>query len=184
MKNTFLLLSLLVLLGSCQSALEQSILVSNGEELNEAISNAQPKDVIVMANGIWQDVEIRFTGQGTKDQPITLRAETAGEVIIQGESDLKLGGEYLIVDGLYFIDGASPSNAVIEFAINKEVLANHCRIVNCVIKDFNKSQRNKTDLWVQFKGRHNELDHCYLSGKSNRGPTIRVDLEGNASIKN
>ncbi|MEL7123197.1 MAG: chondroitinase-B domain-containing protein [Bacteroidota bacterium] len=184
MKNTFLYLSLLVLFVSCEPSSPPPLLVNNSEELNEAISNANAGDVITMANGNWEDIQIRFIGEGTKDQPITLRAETAGEVIIQGESDLKLGGEYLIVDGLYFTNGFSPSNAVIEFAINKDVLANHSRIINCVIKDFNKSQRNKTDLWVQVKGRYNELDHCYLAGKSNRGPTIRVDLEGNESIKN
>jgi len=35
-----------------------------------------------------------------------------------------------------------------------------------------------------IKGRHNAVDHCYIAGKSNRGPTVRVDLEGNKSIKN
>ena len=40
------------------------------------------------------------------------------------------------------------------------------------------------DIWVAFKGRHNQLDHCYLAGKSNKGPTVRVDIEGNRSIKN
>ena len=28
------------------------------------------------------------------------------------------------------------------------------------------------------------MDHCYLAGKSNRGPTVRVDIEGNKSIRN
>ncbi|GAB5551966.1 MAG: hypothetical protein Sapg2KO_15570 [Saprospiraceae bacterium] len=159
-------------------------LVNNAEELKAAIANAQAGDEIVMSNGIWEDVEIRFKGQGTEDKPITLRAETSGEVLIQGKSDLKLGGEYLIVKGLHFTNGFSPSNAVIEFAISTELLANHCRVTDCVITDFNKLQRNQTDLWVQFKGRHNQLDRSYIAGKSNRGPTIRVDLAGNESIKN
>jgi poly(beta-D-mannuronate) lyase len=41
-----------------------------------------------------------------------------------------------------------------------------------------------TDFWVLFRGRHNQLDHCYLAEKSNRGPTVRVNLSGNQSIKN
>lgn len=185
MKNTLILLTLFTLFSSCQiSGTGSSQLVSNSDELNNAISNAQPGDEIVMTNGEWKDVQIRLTGKGTKDKPITLRAETAGKVIIQGESNLKLGGEYLIVKGLHFSNGFSPSNTVIEFAISRELVANHCRVTNCVIEDFNKLQRNMTDLWVQFKGRHNQLDHCYIAGKSNRGPTIRVDLGGNEHIKN
>ena len=170
---------------SCQETGSVSgILVSNAKELNDAIANAQAGTEIIMANGEWDDVQIRFKGYGTEDQPITLRAETPGKVIIQGKSDLKMGGEFLVVDGLYFTNGASPSRAVIQFFINNDTLANHCSVRNCVIKDFNKAQRNMQDLWVLFKGRHNELAHCYLAGKSNRGPTVRIDLDGNQSIKN
>ena len=185
MKNVLFLLTAICMLMSCQpKASDNGILVSNAKELQDAISKAQPGTSIVMANGQWEDVEIRLMAKGTEDQPITLRAETPGKVIIQGQSDLKLGGEYLVVDGLYFTNGASPSGAVIQFFIDKNTLANNSRVTNCVIKDFNKAQRDMTDLWVLFKGRHNQLDHCYLEGKSNRGPTIRVDLEGNESIRN
>jgi len=158
--------------------------VKNIDELNNAISEANPGDEIILADGIWEDAQINFYGMGTKESPITLRAETAGKVMLQGTSNLKLGGKHLVVDGLYFTNGSSPSRSVIQYFINKDTLANHCRVTNCVIKDFNKSQKNKQDLWVLFKGRYNQLDHCYLAGKSNRGPTIRVDIAGNESIKN
>ena len=185
MKNTLLALFVIVILISCETRKTTAeILVSNVDELNKAISDAKPGTEIVMANGIWEDIQIRFVAKGTEERPTTLRAETPGEVIIQGQSDLKLGGEYLVVDGLYFKNGSSSSRSVIQFFINDDTLANHSRVTNCVIKDFNKPQRNKQDLWVLFKGRYNQLDHCYLAGKSNRGPTIRVDLAGNQSIKN
>ncbi len=185
MKNYILLAVAIFFLFSCGSdSNSENIFVNNIDELNQAISQATPGNKIILANGIWKDVQIKFFGQGMKDAPITLRAETPGEVIIQGESDLKLGGEYLVVDGLYFTNGASPSHSVIQFFISNDTLANNSRVTNCAIVDFNKSQRNKQDLWVQFKGRHNQFDHCYLAGKSNRGPTVRVDLAGNESIKN
>ncbi|NNE54666.1 MAG: alginate lyase, partial [Flavobacteriales bacterium] len=182
MKKLTLSIVILSFLISCET--KNSVLVTNAAELEATISNAQPGTEIVMAKGEWNDVRIKFFGIGTEAQPITLRAEAPGEVIIQGESDLRLGGEHLVVDGLYFMNGASPSQAVIQFSINDDTLAFNARVTNCVIEDFNKSQRNKQDLWVRFKGRNNQMDHCYLAGKSNRGPTIRVDLEGNESIKN
>ncbi len=185
MKNNLLLLCTLLLLCSfAENWNENSIYVKDIAALNAAIAKANPGDEIVMANGNWDDVNIRFVGYGEEKRPITLRAETAGEVHIGGKSDLKLAGEYLVVSGLYFANGASPSNSVIEFAIDRDTVANHSRITNCVILNYNKDQRNQTDLWVLLRGRYNELDHCYIAGKSNRGPTIRVDLEGNRSIKN
>ena len=161
-----------------------NVYVTTAEELNDAIKNAEPGSVVTMANGIWKDIEISFYGTGTQEDPIMLKAETSGEVVIQGKSNLKLGGEHLIVDGLFFKNGSSPSRSVIQFFLNTDTIANHCQVTNCVIKNFNKSQKDKQDLWVLFKGKHNQLDHCYLAGKSNRGPTIRVDIAGNESINN
>lgn len=184
-QKSLVLISAVLLLISCgENGTKTGIYVKDITELNAAIAKATAGDEIVMANGDWTDVEIRFIGYGNDKQPITLKAETAGEVLIKGKSDLKLGGEYLVVDGLFFLEGSSPTRAVIEYAINQDTVANHSRVSNCAILDFNKSQRNKQDLWVLFKGRHNQLDYCYLEGKSNRGPTIRVDLAGNRSIKN
>ena len=184
-QKSFLFINAVLLLISCNEKADQtSSYVKNITELNAAIANAGPGDEIVMADGEWTDVEIRLVGYGTEKQPITLRAETAGNVRIGGKSDLKLGGDYLHVNGLFFTNGSSPSNAVVEFAINQDTVANHSRLSECVLLDYNKSQRNQTDLWVLLKGRHNEIDQCYIAGKSNRGPTVRVDLEGNKSIKN
>lgn len=185
MKNRLILLSTLFLfLSFVQVSNAKETQVKDIKELNNAIATAKAGDIIVMANGIWKDVQIKFIAQGTKENPITLRAETPGEVYIQGTSDLKLGGDYLIIEGLYFTNGASPSRSVIQYFINDDTLANHCRVTNCVIKDFNKAQRNMIDYWVLFRGRHNQLDHCYLAGKSNKGPTVRVNLSGNQSVKN
>ncbi|MRI00220.1 alginate lyase [Kriegella sp. EG-1] len=185
MKNNLLIIVISFLLFSCGSdRSSKGILVENIDALNKAIEEANPGTEIVLKNGVWKDVQIKFFGKGTENQKITLRAETPGKVFIQGQSDLKLGGEYLVVDGLYFTNGASPSESVIQFYLNNDTVANNSRVTNCVIKDFNKAQRNMSDLWVLFKGRYNQLDHCYISGKTNKGPTVRINLAGNQSIKN
>ncbi len=161
-----------------------TIKVSDIDQLRNAIKMAKPGDNIIMTNGVWKDVKLKFTSKGTKEKPITLSAETAGKVFIEGESYLKIGGEYLIVDGLYFRNGYTTSNAVIDFKKDKETVANHCRVTNCVIEDYNQPQRDRKDHWVEFWGRYNQLDHCYITGKSNEGPTIRVEIKGNRNIQN
>ncbi len=185
MKRLFIVLTLTFLISACgEKSSSKGTKVNDQDELSEAIKNAQAGDNIVLADGIWKDVQIKFTGEGTEAKPITLKAETPGKVFIEGVSNLTFGGEYLVVSGLHFRNGYSPSENVIAFRIDEDNVANNCRVTNCVIRDFNKLQRDDDDMWVQFYGRHNQLDHCYIAGKTNGGPTVRVDLKGVQSIKN
>jgi poly(beta-D-mannuronate) lyase len=183
MNKIFLIISLFFALVSCQTATD-SILVSNATELENAIKEAKAGDDIVLKNGVWKDVEMKLRGRGTKENPIVLRAETPSKVFIEGKSYVKFGGQYIIVKDIHFRNGYSPSNAVIDFRINKEEIANNCTVTNCVIEDFNKPKRDKSDLWVQFWGRNNELSNSYLAGKTNRGATVRVSIAGIESINN
>lgn len=169
----------------CSFGINQNvIIVNNPEELKTAIQNAVPGTEIVLANGIWKDIQIQFYGNGTKESPIVLRAETPGKVTIEGISDLKIGGTYLEVRGLHFKNGCTPSKTVIDFHIDSTQIANHCKVTNCVIENFTQLNRNKDDHWVEFWGRRNELSNCSLAGKSNSGPTVLVSLKGNEHINN
>jgi poly(beta-D-mannuronate) lyase len=184
MKNLLFLYVVILLLSSTKMESQNSIKVSNQEELKAAINNAVAGDEIILANGVWSDIQIKFFGKGTQEAPIVLRAETSGKVSIEGVSDLKLGGTYLEVRGLYFKNGYTPSKTVIDFHIDSISIANHCKVSDCVIEDFTQLNRNRDDHWVEFWGRHNQLDQCYIAGKSNQGPTIIVILEGNEQINN
>lgn len=182
-KNLFII-SFLLLFISCNEVSTNLINVANIQELNSAIKEVEPGDEIVLANGVWKDVQIQFTGIGTKENPVILRAETAGKVFVEGKSSLKIGGEYLVISGLYFRNGYTPSETIIEFRIDSKNIANNCKITQCVIEDFTQLDRDKQDHWVEFWGRNNELSNCYIAGKSNSGPTVMVYLEGNEHIKN
>ena len=188
MKNKFLFKAFLLIMFistiSWVNKDKNDVLVHNIAEFDEAVSSAEPGTVIVLANGIWNNVQFKFTGEGTKNAPITVKAETPGKVFIEGISNLEISGNYLIVDGLFFRNGHTPTENVIAFRTSEENVANYSRVTNCVILDYNQQQRDKDDLWVQFYGTHNTLDHCYIAGKTNGGPTVRVDLKGNQSIRN
>lgn len=163
---------------------QHTIKVKNQEELKSAVKNMVAGDEIVLANGIWKDVQIRFYGKGTKEAPIVLRAETEGKVTIEGVSDLKMAGTYLEVRGLYFKNGYTPSNTVIDFHIDAKNIANNCKVSDCVIENFTQPNRNRQDHWIEFWGRHNQLNRCSITGKSNSGPTVLVALKGNEHINN
>src|SRR5258706_3722736 len=178
-----LLLFQLLLLVSTLS-FSNTILVRNIEELNKANKEARPGDIVILQNGEWNHVTIALNCSGTKGQPITFRAQTPGKVTITGNSMIKIGGNYIVVDGLYFVGGYAGDDAVVEFRIDKNQLANNCRITNCVINDFNNPKRLDENNWVLFYGKNNRLDPCSFINKKNLGVLLAVILDDDRSREN
>lgn len=184
-KIHFSLILLCIVIGGCtDTANTTSVLVTNTKELTQAIKDCVAGDEIVLKNGVWNNVQIDFYGEGTEQKPIILRAETAGKVSIEGESFINLGGSYLEVRDLYFNNGHTPTKTLIRFKINDEKIANHCKFINNAIVEFTQPDRDDTDHWIELWGRHNTVSNNYISGKSNFGPTVMVMLKGNQHIKN
>ena len=201
MKKSLLIISTVLLLGGCnepaqktastsesvqdtQAQKKMDILVSNESELKKAIKDAKAGDNIILKNGTYTDINIKFYGEGTEKQPITLKAETFGKVFIEGVSDLKLGGKYLVVEGLHFRNGYAPTRQLVNFRIDSKKAAYHSKFTNNVIEGFTKPDRHAKDHWVEFWGQHNELSNNYIAGKANYGPTVMVELKGNEHVNN
>ena len=172
----------LVVLG--QTALATTLRVSSQDEFEAAVDGLRPGDGIVLANGEWRDFEMLFTGMGTPSQPITLTAESKGEVIITGRSNLRLAGRHLVVSGLVFRDGHTPTNTVISFRRNSGDLAHHSRVTETVIDRFNNPERHETEYWVMMYGKHNRFDHNHVVGKDTAGVTMAVRLDSERSQEN
>jgi poly(beta-D-mannuronate) lyase len=181
MKRLMLLQSLLLVSIVCFS---NTILVKNIEELKAANKQAQPGDIIILQNGEWKNVTIALNCTGTKEKPVIFKAQTPGKVILSGNSMLKLGGDFIVVDGLYFLNGYAGDNAVVDFRVNKNELANSCRVTNCVINDFNNPKRMDENNWVLFYGKNNRLDHCSFINKKNMGVLLAVVLDDDRSREN
>ncbi|MCY4427436.1 MAG: polysaccharide lyase 6 family protein [Halieaceae bacterium] len=167
-----------------QTAPAAEIMVRSEQEFLLATKGLQPGDSVILANGQWRDFEMVFSGRGRPGQPITLRAETPGKVLIGGKSNLRLAGEYLLVTGLVFRDGHTPTNEVISFRRGRDQLANHSRVTNIVIDHYNNPERYERDFWVMMYGKNNRFDHNHLEGKSNAGVTMAVRLDSQGSRNN
>jgi poly(beta-D-mannuronate) lyase len=137
-----------------------------------------------MKNGVWNDIVLKFHSTETKQQPIVLKSKTVGGVTLEGNSVLQLIGEYLVVKDLYFKNGFTPDDAVIIFQNLPDSIAFNCRVTGTVIENYTQDDRHRMDHWVEFYGQHNELDHNYIAGKSNEGPTVKMYLNGNEPINN
>ena len=176
--------SLLVACSETEGGVAGEILVADQAAYEDAVKNARPGDVIKLANGTWEDFEILFTGEGEADNPIRLTAETKGEVILSGQSNLRLAGEYLEVSGLVFKNGYTPTSEVISFRRNSGDLANNSRITEVVIDNYNNPERYEVDSWVMVYGKNNRFDHNHLVGKRNKGVTMAVRLNTEDSQEN
>ena len=161
-----------------------TIIVKNIDELNDANKKALPGDIIILQNGEWKNVNIKLDCNGTKEQPITFKSQTAGKVQLTGNSKLKIGGNYIVVDGFYFVNGYAGDDAVITFRIDSKQLANNCRVTNTAINDFNNLKRMDENNWVSFYGKNNRLDHCSFIDKKNMGVLLAVILDDERSREN
>lgn len=155
-------------------AQDRQVRVANPAEYDKAVRAARAGDTIVLADGVWSDFRILFSGKGTADKPITLTAETRGGVILSGQSNLRLAGTHLVVSGLVFRDGYSPTGDVIAFRRTTGDYASNSRVTEVVIDRFNKPDRRAQDNWVSIYGTDNRVDHSHFEGKTNAGVTLAV----------
>ena len=166
------LLAALSLGGYTAAAAGQIYRVKNPAEITTAMASAQPGDTLLMARGVWNNAAIVFKGSGQEGRPVVLAAEAPGAVVLNGTSTLRISGSWLVVDGLRFVGGYSPSGAVVEFRSGAP--AYHSRLTNTSIVDYNPASRSTDYKWVSLYGTHNRVDHCYFTGKNHMGTTLVV----------
>ncbi|MGC4232303.1 MAG: polysaccharide lyase 6 family protein [Niabella sp.] len=144
--------------------------INNSDDLKAL--KLKPGDTVVIRSGVLKDQAFHLKGAGTKEAPIVLMAEKAGMVKLTGRSALKIDGQWLIVDGLFFTDGYSLKEDVVAFSKKSA----YCRLTNTAIKNYNPPSDETEYKWVSLYGTNNRLDHCNITGKNHQGATVVVWL--------
>jgi poly(beta-D-mannuronate) lyase len=161
------------LLASVATAAEHRVESSN--QFKSLSGKLQPGDVVVIANGTWKNDTITFRGKGTAEAPITLRAETPGQVIFTGQSSLLVDGEHLVVSGLNFRngklpqkflstkkrDGDNPADAI-------KISGRNCRVTETAVANYDCVS------YIYVTGAQHRVDHCYLGDKSSAYAKLEV----------
>ena len=154
--------------------------VSTNYELNVAISNASAGTTIILANQTWTDVQININKTGTESNPITIKAQTPGNVFFEGRSNISLGGSYIIFEGVIFqnasglITNGDKIEPIIEF---RDTSNNDC--VNCIVRNIKIDSYNGTSSqetlkfkWIIIYGEYNEVSYSSFIGKNGVGSII------------
>lgn len=140
-------------------------------ELQVALKRAVAGDVVVMKAGEWKDCQVVVEARGTSEKPVVVRAEKGGGVVLSGKSSVKIGGAFVVVDGLSF-KGFEDAEHIVSFKAKGE--ATDCRLTNCSIEGDDKSSDDMSSFWVSMYGERNRVDHCYFKGKKTVSPTLTV----------
>ena len=153
----------------------QPVMVSTIDEFNSAIKKVSSGGTVILKNGEWRDVTLNAHGNGTKQSPIVVKAETPGKVLITGDSSLNIYGTHVIVSGLWFKNGKTTKKHVVQFRRNSKIFAYNCRFTNSTISYFDTAE-DISNHWVDLYGKNNRVDHNNFTGKESRGTTLVVVL--------
>lgn len=185
-RKVFYFILILISSYSCTNQTKKKYVSTIGtiDAFNEAVKAAQPGDSIILAKGVWKNAELLFEAKGTKDLPITLTVEEKGTTTFEGASYLRIAGEHLVVSGLVFKNGFTPTSEVISFKKDKNNFASNCRLTECIIDNYSNPERREQDYWIGIYGKNNRIDHNHIEGKSNLGVTMAIRLNSEKFIEN
>jgi chondroitinase B-like protein len=166
--------SVLTLMVVPMAAYGAEFLVHSASDINIAMQTAGPGDALIMADGTWTNQQISFAGYGQTENPITLRAQTPGQVLLNGNSTINISGTWLVVDGLKFEGGAlGSSDHIVEFR-GAHGEATNSRFTNSAIIDYNPANIDTRYFWVSMYGQNNRVDNNFFSGQNHSGVTVVV----------
>jgi poly(beta-D-mannuronate) lyase len=177
MKNTIIVLFFCL---GYFAANASKTLVTTASEIN--LRSWSAGDTIVMRNGTWTNQSILLKGTGTVSHPVVLEAEIPGKVILNGSSKIGFSGQYIVVSGLYFLNGNLSGSAVIEFRTSTSAVAENCRLTNTAIINYNPADNMVDSKWVSVYGKNNTVDHCTFENKTNMGTLLVVWLQSGVTV--
>ncbi len=147
-------------------------LVNSKIDLTKAEAALAAGDTLTLADGNWDDVEIKISAVGTATQPILIRAQTPGKAILGNSSHVTLDGKYIVVSGLLLQGTSTRSGDAVVFTAN----SSQCRLTQTAIEGFNSGAAR--DDWVTIGGYRNRVDYCSFTVKKNVGICLRLSREG------
>ncbi len=178
------LLCLVSLVIPCLQAAEKlpkprhSYLVKTVEEFNQAAQKVSAGDEIVLAKGNWTNVQLNFNADGKKGKMIYVRGEDPKKCIIDGTSQINIGGDYIYLHHLSFKGcvATSPSRkgSIVNFRTDSKQEANYSIISDCHFDSCVPEDKSFDDVWINLYGTYNTVQYCTMEGKDNMGLYIVV----------
>ena len=171
----FILCFVLISFAFSYSSIAQTY-VSDGDDLQDAANAAAPGDVIVVTNGTYNDFESSFTGIGTAENPIVIKAETIGGVTLTGDSHFVFKkAAYIVLEGFVFDAEGDDTLVKLEGSNNIRITRNVFELETTESIKWVYIGGVWDDHTFQFESHHNRVDHNVFQNKNTPGHYITID---------
>lgn len=119
-------------------------------ELASKVAEAEPGDVIVLPEGVFDGDTCHIAVNGTEEEPIVIRAKNIGKAVIRGA--ISIQGDYIHLVGMHFAEQGSI-----------EISGTGCRVSRCVMNDV------QVGKWIRVLpgSQQIEIDRCRFQNKTN-----------------
>lgn len=148
--HIFIIAFALLNLGGFVSTNAATINVGSITALQNACNNSNSGDIIILANGTYQNVTLNINNNN-----ITIKAQTFGSVFLNGNDDITISGNYVTFSGFQFTSGDIGSNYLIKVAGDYNKLT-HLNFSNYYAKKY---------IEIQAGTKYNEISYCNLEKK-------------------
>jgi poly(beta-D-mannuronate) lyase len=171
----------LLLLLIANTAFCKIYLIHSEKEYNDISRHLKAGDEVIIANGTYPPWALIIATTGTAKRPISIQAETAGQVIFSGDATqpiFKLTGSYTVLQGITFT-----ACQIIKEGKQAGVLAElnntqHCRITACTFTQNVAKSQFMPLVIVSGNGRYNQVDHCTFSNNTdNQELQVKISQE-------
>ena len=158
---------ILLLIVLCGSAFSKTTVVHNEDEFTMTAKQAQPGDVITIANGNYAPWAVTLSAGGTQKQPITINAQTPGKVIFGGSvthTMFLITGHYVTLNGITF-SGCNLSKADGNAGVLIDLKnTQHSHISNCLFEKNSAKVQFMPLVIISGTGEHNQVNDCKFTG--------------------
>ena len=139
-----------------------TINVNSIPDLQNACDNSNAGDILILANGTYQDVTLNVNNSN-----ITIKAQTPGGVFLNGYDDINIWSNYVTFSGFQFTSGNIGTNYLLE------VFGNYNKLIHLNFSGYFA----KKYIVISGGSRYNEISYCNIEKKpaaAELGCTIQI----------
>lgn len=176
-----------ILFPSFLKAAEKELLASSTKEIYQLLPKLKSGDKLLLADGIYQDIQLIVNASGTKENPIQISSKNPGKVFFSGDVKVELRGEYLILKDIYFKDGNRNTAQWTSHGPGLvAIYGSYNRVTGCVFDAFDQANSAYITTSLTAEGKvpkHCRIDHCVFTDKItfdqviNLNNRVRADKE-------
>ena len=151
---------------------------NEADDLADAVNASTDGGIFVVKNGTYNDFEATFEVVGTEINPVIIKAETIGGVILTGESHFVIRrSAHVTLEGFIFDGEGEDSLVKLEGCNNIRITRNvfELETTESIKWVFIGGVWNDNIYPFNFPSHHNRIDHNIFQNKNTPGHYITID---------